>query len=520
MREIQSISQHKKIINPSGSMKVPVVFHVSDNLMPGEATIQELVDIASDPHVFHHVTALSDVHSKKGRKNPTGTAIATKKYILPQTMDTAPNCGMRLIKTPFSTSDLNETQIDKLFEELVKVIPTTTYVGTRVNFDTVMDVCRRGSRAILEKLKIDSDEDKYTFNGGNFFSARGARLLDGQGSALGGNIPSEKEILNSIPKTFLRIAQLRLGILGAAGNHFLDLMKVSNIINEEIAQKFGIKKDQYLFLMHTGSGMLGQYASYFYTPKEKEHRSQKIILELGRRQFLKRNNPAHEQLRRDIPAWKNKKEYYPIDSESELGRMYLTAHRVSANYGFANRAVLTNNIRKAVKKVFGREEELPLVYDMPHVHVQEEEHFGEEVFVHRNGASRANGPERMKNLLELNSRSSEVFAETGEPIFIPSSMATPFYFGVGTDENESTFFSASHGTGKAKEKQGNVPQNREELMEKMKKNKVKLFNAKSRQIIDQDSSHYKDVEEVIAGMTENKIIKVVAKMQPVAVLMA
>ena len=54
----------------------------------------------------------------------------------------------------------------------------------------------------------------------------------------------------------------------------------------------------------------------------------------------------------------------------------------------------------------------------------------------------------------------------------------------------------------------------------MKKNKVKLFNAKSRQIIDQDSSHYKDVEEVIAGMTENKIIKVVAKMQPVAVLMA
>lgn len=483
-------------------MKVPVIFHVNDDLMPGEATIQELVDIASNEHVFHHIAALSDVHSKKGRKNPTGTAVATRRYILPQTMDTAPNCGMRLLKTPFGADDFSEKDIDKLFEELVKVIPTATYVGTRVSFDTIMDVCRRGSKAILDKLKIDSNEDKRTFNGGNFFN----------------EIPSEKEIYDSIPKTFLRIAQLRLGILGAAGNHFLDLMKVSDIINEEIAQKFGIKKDQYLFLMHTGSGMLGQYASYFYTPKEKEHRSQKIVLELGRRSFLKKNNSVHEQLRREIPLWKNKKEYYPIDSKSELGRMYLAAHRASANHGFANRAILTNNIKKAIKKVFQKDVELPLIYDMPHVHVQEETHFGEKVFVHRNGASRAFGP----TLLRSNLRKSEgsTLGITGEPIFIPSSMATPFYFGVGTDENESTFFSAGHGTGKAKHSHGETPKNRAELVKKMKKSKVKLFNAKSRQIIEQDSSHYKDVEKVIEGMVENKIIKVVAKMEPVTVLMA
>ena len=159
-----------------------------------------------------------------------------------------------------------------------------------------------------------------------------------------------------------------------------------------------------------------------------------------------------------------------------------------------------------MKKVFGKNIDLPPVYDMPHVHVQEETHFGEKVLIHRNGATRAFGPSR--------------FGEAGEPIFIPSSMATPFYFGVGTDENESTFFSASHGTGKAARSQGEAPKNRAELMSKMKKNKVKLFNARSRQIIEQDSSHYKDVEEVIAGMVENKIIKVVAKMQPIAVLMA
>jgi len=487
---LKKISGHKRIIEPAGKMKVPVVFHVSDELMPGEATIQELVDIASDDHIFHHIAALSDVHSKKGRKNPTGTAIATRKYFLPQTMDTAPNCGMRMIKTPFGDGDLSEKDVENLFEELIKVIPTTTYVGTRVSYKTVIDVCRRGSRAVIDALKIDSDETENMFKGGSLFD----------------EVPAEKDILDSIPTPFLRIGQLRLGILGAAGNHFLDLMKVSDIVGEEIAQKFGIKKGQYIFLMHTGSGMLGQYASYFYTPKEKEHRSQKVVLKIGQRSFLKRNNPAHEQLRRDIPAWKNRAEYYPIDSESELGRMYYTAHRASANHGFANRTILMNNLKKAIKKVFGKDVELPLVYDMPHGFVEEETHFGEKVWLHRNGTTRAFGPER--------------FGGSGEPIFIPSSMSTACYLGVRTDANETGFFSASHGTGKSKDKHGNVPADRSELMDKMKKNKVKLFNAKSRKIIEQDSSHYKNVEEVIAGMVENKIIKVVAKMDPVAVLMA
>jgi RNA-splicing ligase RtcB len=35
----------------------------------------------------------------------------------------------------------------------------------------------------------------------------------------------------------------------------------------------------------------------------------------------------------------------------------------------------------------------------------------------------------------------------------------------------------------------------------------------------QDRGYYKDVEEVIKGMEENKIVKAVAKMEPIAVLM-
>ena len=47
---------------------------------------------------------------------------------------------------------------------------------------------------------------------------------------------------------------------------------------KDLAEKFGIRKGQYLFLMHTGSGMLGQYASYFYTPKKKSIAAKKLFL--------------------------------------------------------------------------------------------------------------------------------------------------------------------------------------------------------------------------------------------------
>ncbi|HCP08456.1 MAG TPA: hypothetical protein DIT25_01505, partial [Candidatus Moranbacteria bacterium] len=135
---------------------------------------------------------------------------------------------------------------------------------------------------------------------------------------------------------------------------------------------------------------------------------------------------------------------------------------------------------------------------------------GKDVWVHRNGTVRANGPARMIHPL---------FSQTGEPVFIPSSMSTPAYICAGTDENDSTFFSASHGTGRRKDPQTDAVHDKDALMKKMESSNVKLFNAKSKGVVMQDRGYYKDVEEVINGMEENKIVKVVAKMEPVAVLM-
>ncbi len=492
---IKQINKHKQEIEPTGKQRVPIKFHISEDLMPDDRTIQKLINVASNKHVFHHVNALSDIHRKPGRKNPSGTVVATKRFFLPQLLDTAPNCGMRLMTTPFDEENLSAEKIDLLFREFVKVVPTKTYLGSPVSERVVLDICKHGNRALTSHLKMDDEMNENFLMGGNMFENEEI---------------TDKDLFTALPRMFFRFAQIRLGILGAAGNHFLDLLKIEDILEEELAEKMNLHKGQYVFLLHTGSGLFGQYASYFYTPKKKEHLSQRIIYELARFTFLNSKIDWHKKLERDLPIWAEKKDFYPIDSESELGKNYFLAHRAAGNHGFANRTMIQYHMENAIKKIIKKNDALKVLYDMSHVYMTKEEHFGEKVIVSRSNTTRAFGPQRMKGTK---------FAEIGEPLFMPSSMSTDAYIGVGTDENQDTFFSAAHGTGKGVKKTSKVPANKKELLAKMKNRGVRLYNAKSSKIIEQDAGHYKDPTLAVEGMIANKIMRPVAKMKPIAVLM-
>jgi RNA-splicing ligase RtcB len=64
-----------------------------------------------------------------------------------------------------------------------------------------------------------------------------------------------------------------------------------------------------------------------------------------------------------------------------------------------------------------------------------------------------------------------------------------------------------------------VPQTQAELHQKLEKKGIHLYNAQSKKVIEQDSSHYKRAEDVIAGVKANNIVRPVAKMQPVSIIM-
>ena len=497
MYKVVKKGPYQHVMESNDGKGIPVNFNMADELMPGDDSYEKLEKIATDKRVFHHIAALTDIHSKPGRKNPTGSVVATQKELLPQLTDSAPNCGMRLIKTPFFKGDLTEEQIDQLFQEYVKTVPTKTLLGTYFSHKDILEISKRGSAPVLEKFGKSKSELENMLLKGNMF---------------GDEKITDKQLFESIPSLFFRIAQFRLGILGEAGNHFLDLLLIDDILDKEIAEKLGIKKNQYVFLLHTGSGMFGQYSSYFYMPKKKEHLSQKIVNMISRATFLDNEIDWHRKLQEELPVYESSDELWGIDENSELFKHFMIANRASANHGFANRTVLQIRIEQGIEKVLGKKLELPIVYDMSHITIMKERHFGKNVWVHRNGSVRAYGPKRMKG--------TKLYEETGEPVFMPSSMSTSAYLGVGTDSNEAGYFSAPHGTGKAAKKTSRVPKSKEELHKKMQQNNVRLYNAKSKGVLNQDSSHYKSVEPAIKGMEKNGVIKAVAKMQPISVLMA
>ncbi|EKE11929.1 MAG: hypothetical protein ACD_14C00070G0005, partial [uncultured bacterium] len=303
-----------------------------------------------------------------------------------------------------------------------------------------------------------------------------------------------------------------LGILGAAGNHFLDMLKVSDIIDPEIAQKFGLKKGQYLLMVHTGSGILGQYTMYTHTAKKAEHLSQALMVMLGKLTFRSSKKDVYKKMQEKIAKHMTKDDsLLTYDGNGEDGKMYMNARAAASNFGTANRAVIIHNIATTMQEVLGREVEMDLIYDLPHISITKENHFEKDVWVHRSNTSRAFGPAKMAE--------HPIYKETGEPVFIPSSMSTDAYICVGTDRNEESFYSAPHGTGKGKNNAEKTIENKDELFAKMEEKGVKLYNAKSSIVINQDSARYKNIDQVIEGVEANGIAHVVAKMEPVAVIM-
>lgn len=496
LSKIAKINEHQYSFK-TGRMTIPSRFFMSEDLLPEDATFDQVEDIASNNHLFRHTVAMPDVCSKPGRKNASGTTIASDKYILPQVNDSDPNCGMRLLKTNLTEENIQEKDLHVLFENLVRTVPTKKLIGTYAPFETIVDICRKGTEVAIEHFNIETkNELQNTQCGGNFF----------------GKEMTRQDIFDAIPRLYLHFAQYRLGIIGAAGNHFLDLMKVSDIVDAPMAEKFGLQKGQYLFMIHTGSGILGQYTMYTHTAKKPEHLSQALMVALGRMTFKTTKMDVYKSMQEKIKRhMMHDDSLLMYDGAGSDGELYMHARAAASNFGTANRAVITHNVAQTIKNTLGRDPEMNLIYDLPHISITHENHFDTDLWIHRSNTSRAYGPSKMQH--------HHIYRETGEPTFIPSSMGTDAYICVGTDRNTESFYSAPHGTGKGTNQKEKTVTNKDELFEKMKEKGVRLYNAKSSIVVNQDSARYKNIDRVISGVEANGIAHVIAKMHPVSVIM-
>src|ERR687890_2924088 len=126
---IEQLNEFEFKINVDNSkrMNVPVTIYADDNLilkMSEDRTLDQAVNVTTLPGVKKHVVVLPDGH--EGYGFPVGGVAATdmdEGVVSPGGVGYDINCGVRLIKTGLSTSDLGP-HLKDLVNELFRSIPT------------------------------------------------------------------------------------------------------------------------------------------------------------------------------------------------------------------------------------------------------------------------------------------------------------------------------------------------------------------------------------------------------------
>jgi tRNA-splicing ligase RtcB len=247
----------------------------------------------------------------------------------------------------------------------------------------------------------------------------------------------------------------QLGTSGS-GNHFVEF----GTLTLE-AEALGLSAGTYVALLsHSGSrGTGGQVAQHY----------SRLAMSL------------HPELPRELQslAW--------LDLESDAGREYWAAMELMGRYAAANHELIHAHMARALKV------KVRLDVENHHNFAWRERHFGEEVVVHRKGATPA-----------------------GEGVLgiIPGSMATPGYLCRGKG-SASSMDSASHGAGRAMSRtaaRNTVTWHAAKAF--LREHDVVLISAG----LDEVPMAYKDIETVMAAQRD--LVEPVARFDPKLVKMA
>ena len=258
----------------------------------------------------------------------------------------------------------------------------------------------------------------------------------------------EKEIPTSIRQ---------LGTLGG-GNHFIE-----------------IQKGNYGFvwlMLHSGSRHLGQVINNSYNGK---------AVKWGYDKF--HEIPPKWDLA-PLPASTNTK-------DDSIGVRYVREMEYAVEYAFENRKLMMELLQDSVNKVFPKTEFSEMI-NIAHNFVAMESHFGEWVYVHRKGATRA---------------------YKGQLGIIPGSQGTFSYIVRGRGNPES-FMSCSHGAGRKLSR--NKAKEQLKLSEQQRLMEGIVHDINSQKALDEAPGAYKDIEQVMENQKD--LVDIMVKLKPLGVL--
>jgi tRNA-splicing ligase RtcB len=470
--ELKKINEYSWEIPKHDDMKVPAILYASDKLLQGvkrDRTLQQAKNVACLRGIQRNAYVMPDAH--QGYGFPIGGVAAfdlDEGIISPGGVGYDINCGVRLLRTDFMEEDVLEKRT-LLLTEIFKKVPAGLGKGgtTRLSQRVLEEVCAKGAEWAVENGYGRKEDLLKTEENG--------RMKEADPSFL-----SKRAIERGIPQ---------LGTLGS-GNHFLEIQKVLEIFDKDVANVFGIHSlGQILIMIHCGSRGLGHQVASDYI-KYMENK------------FGFKGLPDRELINAPI--------------RSNLGTQYYKTMSAAVNFAFANRQMIAHWVRDVFSKVMGSAEGMDLVYDVCHNVAKFEEHSIEgkqkQVCIHRKGATRSFGPGREEI--------PEVYRDVGQPVLIPGSMGTASYILVGTSEAEKlSFGSTAHGAGRVMSRHEALRRFRgEKIKKELEQKGIELRSTSWKGVAEEASQAYKDVDEVVRISDQAGIGRLVAKVVPIGVM--
>lgn len=444
--------------------------------------LKSIGDFMKPDSDIEQVAVTPDFH--KGSGIPIGTVMKTRGFIVPAAMGNDINCGMRLYITDLKADKL-KTYSEKLEENIRKIF----FEGARdipMNCTQRESMLRDGLPGLISTSKISEGSGLWKYFQNDIMEDE-LKHVQFNGSIVTDKIIGLENYLGKKQLTY----DGQIGTIGG-GNHFVEVQKISEILNPTIAYQWGLKENMVVVMIHSGSLMIG-------------HNSGSRLRDLAK------------------ALWPRESKYpengvFPIpDSErfQKEWQLYNALMANAANFAFSNRMFLGLMIKRAISETMG-EYKFSLLYDSPHNLISGN---NDGTYTHREGACSARGFDEMQDT---------IFAFQGEPVMIPGSMGSSSYLLAGRG-NKDSILSASHGAGRNTSRKKAVHSDEKEFREFIQnfkvitpldpsnplvKSRTDLIKKWESGIKEEAPWAYKNINDVIKIQEDNKMGTVIARMDP------
>ena len=326
------------------------------------------------------------------------------------------------------------------------------FVPTNIRMDEVRDI-QTGNGTIVQAV-IGNIMRSIPLNTERYKTPQESAVLDRAKQEIE-KYGEDTELLPLIDDGYYQVGSL------GGGNHFIELQE---------------DEEGFLCIMlHSGSRHLGKKICDYFHKKAKE---------------------LNQMWRSEV------KEEYQLSflpTQSKEGRQYINWMGLALDYAFENRARMLEQtcaiVKEVVERHTGQGVEFGEEINCHHNYAALENHYGENVWVHRKGATRV---------------------REGELAVIPGAMGSYSYVVEGKGSEES-FCSSSHGAGRSYSRTGAIKAfSVEQVMVDLKEQGIILGKRKKNDVAEECRFAYKDIDGVMSQQLD--LVTPVRKLKTVGVV--